>query len=269
MTPDVDRACAVYVSAIRKGVVVLKGAECVAFMLFTAGCGILARDSHRAMPVLPPAAAVANPVADPVPAVSESAPPAAVAAPEMPSEPEAVANGVPDVDPDNKDTYRVRAGDTIHLQVTGEDDISGDFKVSADGTILHPLLGRVTVGGATVTALERDLTASLAKDYLVNPKVYVDVRSSVLRRVILFGEAKSPGVYELPVGERFTLLQLIAKAGGFSDVAATDRVRVVRRGKGGDQTFQVNVSNLLRGRGPDKDLELLPNDVVTIPQTVF
>lgn len=164
--------------------------------------------------------------------------------------------------------YRIHAGDTLHLQVAGEADLTGDFKAASDGTIVLPLLGRTPVEGRTVAELERGLTAALAKDFLVDPKVYVQVRSSVMRRVILFGEVKSPGVYELPVGDRFTLLQLIAKAGGFTDVAAPDRVRIVRR-EGGERTFKVNVTDLLLGRGQEADIELLPNDVITVPQTVF
>lgn len=238
----------------------------VALMLAVAGCVTLS-SRVPSEPQAAPSLAISGPAVtveglDPT-SNRVATVPASLAAPLV------VTNSAADADPDNKQLYRVHAGDTIHLQVIGEDDISGDFKVSADGTILHSLLGRTVVEGSTVEALERSLVAAFAKDYLVNPKVYVDVRTSVARRVILFGEVKTPGVYELPVGDKFSLLQLIAKAGGFTDVADTDRVRVVRRDSTGDRRIQVNVTDLLRGRGTDKDLELLPTDVITVPQTVF
>ena len=166
-------------------------------------------------------------------------------------------------------TYRIHGGDTLTIQVRGEDDLSGDFKVSSDGLIIYALVGRISVAGLTAATVEKNLSALLAKDYLVNPKVYVQVRSSIMRRVIVFGEVKNPGVYELPVGERFTLLQAIARAGGMTDIAAADRVRIVRHVGAVEKVMKVSVADLLKGSGAERDVELLPNDVITIPQTIF
>lgn len=166
--------------------------------------------------------------------------------------------------------YRIGPGDLLHVKVQGEADLSDDFKVLPDGTIIYAYLGRIPVAGFSVAAVESNLTAVLGRDYLVNPKVYVQVKSSVQRRVIVFGEVKSPGIYEMPVGERFSLLQVIARAGGPTDLAATDRVRVVRRTEGGaEKAIRVNVTELLRGGGEARDVDLRPDDVVIVPQTVF
>jgi polysaccharide export outer membrane protein len=164
--------------------------------------------------------------------------------------------------------YRIHSGDTFHMQVTGEDDLAGDFKVSSDGTVVLPLLGRTHVEGMTVAELELSLRDALAKDYLVNPEVFLQVSSSVARRVVLFGEVRSPGVYEMPVGDRFTLLQLIAKARGFTEIAKPEGVRVVRQGAK-ERIIKINVADLLNGKGKGVDIDLQPNDVVTVPQTFF
>ena len=207
-------------------------------------------------------------------AVSGCRTPAALKAPRpVPRPAPAAATVLPPAMPvpasDEPERYRIHAGDVLSLQVTGEEESSGEFKVAPDGTIVHPLIGRMAVADMTVTGLESRLTTILARDYLVNPRVFLQVKSSSVRRVILFGEVKTPGVYDLPVGDRFTLLQLIARAGGFSEIAAADRVRVVRRTGGAERTFRVNVTALLKGEGGETDLELQPNDVITIPQTVF
>jgi len=167
------------------------------------------------------------------------------------------------------ENYLIHPGDALNIQVRGEEDLSGDYKVSSEGVIVYSFLGRIAVAGLSSAMVESNLTASLGKDYLVNPKINVQVRSSILRRVILFGEVKSPGVYEIPVGERFTLLQVIAKAGGLTDLAATDRARIVRRAGATEKVIKVNVTDLLNGRGESRDIELQPNDVITIPQTIF
>lgn len=189
-------------------------------------------------------------------------------APEVPAEP-AVSVAAPIGWSEDVRQYRVVSGDWIHVQVRGEADLSDDFKVSPDGTILYSFLGRVPVAGLSVSAIESNLTALLAKDYLVDPKVYVQVKSSVLRRVIVFGEVKTPGIYEMPVGERFSLLQVIAKAGGPTELAATDRVRIIRRSGGAEKAIKVNVTELLKGGSSANDVDLQPNDVITVPQSVF
>jgi protein involved in polysaccharide export with SLBB domain len=65
------------------------------------------------------------------------------------------------------------------------------------------------------------------------------------------------------------LLQAIAKAGGFTDTAAIDRVSIVRKAGGQETAVRVKVSDLLRGRRQSEDLDLQFGDVITVPQTVF
>jgi len=165
--------------------------------------------------------------------------------------------------------YRVHTGDTVQVKVYDEPDISGDFKVSAEGEISHPLLGKVPLEGLTVPETEERLRAFLAEDYLVKPRVSVRVTSSSVRRVMIFGEVANPGMYEIPLGERFTLLQAIAKAGGFTDVASINRVRIIRRNGEDERTIKVKVSRLLRGRRRGEDVELESNDVILVPETIF
>ncbi len=50
------------------------------------------------------------------------------------------------------------------------------------------------------------------------------------------GEVAKPGVYPLPFGGEMTLLQAIAGAGGFTELASPDRVSLVRRLPDGGQT---------------------------------
>ena len=165
--------------------------------------------------------------------------------------------------------YRILPGDTIAVDVFREPDLAGEFRVSADGTITYPLLGAVEVSGLTVRECQARLVDLLKRDYLVNPRVAVAVRKSAARRVVVLGAVRTPGVYEIAPGESFTLLQAIAKAGGFSDVAAIDRVRIVRVENDAEQAIRVRVSEILKGRAGARDVDLRPNDVITVPETVF
>ncbi len=165
-------------------------------------------------------------------------------------------------------TYRLQPGDRIRLEVMREPDLSGEFDLNATGTIHHLLLGKVDLAGLTVEAAEARLHASLAADYLVDPRVTVVLLRWAQRPAIVFGEVKSPGAYDIPAGQELTLLQLIARAGGFTDIAALDRVRIVRSTGAREETRRVRVSDILRGGGRG-DVSLRPGDVVIVPRTFF
>lgn len=166
--------------------------------------------------------------------------------------------------------YRLQAGDEVDIQVYREPELSGIFKLGSSGDIRHSLVGPVPLAGMTAAEAEADFTARLAKDYLVNPRVIVKLHSLQSSQIVVLGEVKNPGVYPLPFGETMTLLQAIAGAGGFTDLARPDRVRIVRKTPDGRQsTLQIRVSDLLRGQGKQRDVPLEPNDVITVPQVVF
>ena len=166
--------------------------------------------------------------------------------------------------------YILQAGDEIDIQVYREPELSGTFKINPAGAIRHSLAGAVPLAGKTVAEAEAFFTRKLAQDYLVNPRVIVKLLSTQSSQVVVLGEVKKPGVYPLPFGETMTLLQAIAGAGGFTELASPDRVRIVRRlPDGGTTTLRVRVSDLLRGKGRDKDVPLEPNDVIMVDQVFF
>jgi polysaccharide export outer membrane protein len=164
----------------------------------------------------------------------------------------------------------LQPGDEVNLQVYREPELSGLFRIGPSGEIRHSLVGVIPLAGKTVRAAEGDLMRRLEADYLVNPRVILKVVSSQSGQIVLFGEVMKPGVYPLPFGESMTLLQAIAVAGGFTDLASPDRVRIVRRSRDGQQTtLTVRVSDLLKGKGGQKDIPLEPNDVITVPEVIF
>jgi polysaccharide export outer membrane protein len=165
--------------------------------------------------------------------------------------------------------YRVQTGDRITIDTYKEPDISCAFEVDSKGCINHPLLGRVAIEGLTLDEVEHEIHDMLAKDYLVNPIVSVKVESSSDRPVMVFGKVRRPGSYELLAGRQHTLLQIIATAGGFTDIAARDRVRIVRTVDGKKHTIKVKTSELLHGNKGVRDINLMPGDVVTVPESIF
>lgn len=164
----------------------------------------------------------------------------------------------------------LQTGDEIDIQVYREPELSGAFKIGPAGEIRHSLAGAIPLAGKTVAEAEAVFTRILAKDYLVNPRVIFKLLASQSAQIVLMGEVKKPGVYPLPFGETMTLLQAIASAGGFTELASPDRVRIVRRRPdGGQTTLRVRVSDLLKSRDGQNDVPLQPNDVIMVDQVFF
>ena len=171
---------------------------------------------------------------------------------------------------DRGSDHVLQAGDELDVQVFREPDLSGTFKLGAAGEIRHSLLGAVPLAGQTVAEAEAEISRRLARDYLVNPRVIVKLTSTQNAQIVLMGEVAKPGVYPLPFGGQMTLLQAIAGAGGFTELASPDRVSLVRRlPDGGQTTLKIRVSDLLGGKGKQPDVPLEPNDVIMVPQVFF
>ncbi len=86
--------------------------------------------------------------------------------------------------------------------------------------------------------------------------------------VYVFGEVRRPGVVSLPLGSGTTLLQAIAKAGGFTERAKKSSVLIRRKdAKGREIKLKVNVKNILKGKRPDPKLK--PYDIVYVPESLL
>ena len=184
--------------------------------------------------------------------------------PSAPSETVSSTNKSADVQND----YRIQPLDTIQISVFNEADLSVQRRVSPQGSITYPLLGAVHVGGLTVGETETKLKDLLGRSYLVNPQVTVLVDHANSRRLVILGQVKAPGSYDIG-DEGITLVQAIARAGGFTDVAATDRVNVIRSENGVETKIVVNVAAIIKGGDRSKDLALKPDDVISVPETLF
>jgi polysaccharide export outer membrane protein len=173
-------------------------------------------------------------------------------------------------DPDEERSelgYRLQSGDQVDVQVYREPQLSGIFRVDEHGFIRHPLCGPVAFSGLTLNDAEARLTELLGEKYLVNPVVILSIESAQSSRIVLLGEVESPGIHPIPFGESITLLQAIAEAGGFTDLASVDRVTVTRTVDGKEISVRARVSRMISGKEPD--MKLQPNDVIMVPQVLF
>jgi polysaccharide export outer membrane protein len=124
--------------------------------------------------------------------------------------------------------------------------------VSEDGTINLPLVGEIPASGRTASELERDIAQRLGKKYLQNPQVTIVVREYNSQRITLEGAIKKPGVY--PLKGKTTLLQAVATAEGFSDLAE-QTVVVFRQTNGQRTAAKFDIAEIRSGSAADPVLQ--------------
>lgn len=169
--------------------------------------------------------------------------------------------------------YVVGAQDVLAVTVFGESELSGKYTVEQDGTFTFPQLGRVKAGGLTLRALEQELKTKLADGYLKNPQVAVAVDTYRSQRIIVMGEVRTPGEYQLN-GE-MTLLAALARAGSTTPTAGHEAtiVRPRRNPKAGEEPSEVIRIDLTDLQAGDMTLNipLQDGDTINVPkaQSVF
>lgn len=168
-----------------------------------------------------------------------------------------------------KENYKIGPSDLIEITVFREDELNRTIRVNQDGEISFPLVGTIDVGGKSIIEAEKAIVSGL-NDYLKQPQVTIFVKEYSAKQVYVLGEVKSPGAVPLPTESGLTVLEAISLAGGLTAIAAPDRTRVIRTGADGKpQNFTVEVSAITKRGQKDKDLPLVPSDVVYVPQSFF
>jgi polysaccharide export outer membrane protein len=120
----------------------------------------------------------------------------------------------------------IESGDTLKVSVFGEPELSGEYSVLNDGTIQIPLIGIIDVEKKSLEQAREVIEESfIKKGYLVNPKITLSIAQS--RTVKIMGEIMQTGEY--PFTTDMTVLDLVAKAGGFSYRANQNDFDIVRK----------------------------------------
>jgi len=121
------------------------------------------------------------------------------------------------------DQVVLRPGDLLRVTIWREPDLSGDFQVNAQGTIVFPMLGERPVANMPLVQLREQLMREYLQQ-LRNPSITI----TPLRRVNILGEVRSPGLY--PVDPTVSLLGALALAGGTMPEGDLHRVSLTRAG---------------------------------------
>lgn len=154
----------------------------------------------------------------------------------------------------SEQTYQLDTGDTISIQVYGEEDLSiKNILITSDGYFDYPYLGRIKAINKTPKQLKYEIETGLKGDYLINPKVMVNINR--FRLFYVNGEVRKPGGFEYQPG--LTIEKAIALAGGLTDRASRKSINLT----------QHNTGTTVEGVNMQHAVE--PGDIVFIDQSFF
>ena len=116
--------------------------------------------------------------------------------------------------------YVVGTQDVLKVTVFDEPQLSGTFRIDADGTFTYPFIGRIKAAGESLRTVEGTLSKLLADGYVRRPQVSIEVEQYRSRSIFVVGEVRSPGKYALS-GE-MSLIEALAQAGSMTSAASTE-----------------------------------------------
>ncbi|CAN5856186.1 hypothetical protein BH23GEM7_BH23GEM7_36130 [soil metagenome] len=115
-------------------------------------------------------------------------------------------------------------GDGIRVAVWRQAELSGEFMIAADSTLRHPLYRAVKVAGVPMQVVEQRM-----RSYLQQLEASPQFVLEPLLHVTVSGEVRSPSIYTLP--PEVTVAQAVVRAGGATQTARTNHVRLRRNGR--------------------------------------
>lgn len=138
-----------------------------------------------------------------------------------------------------------------------------NYLVSAQGDITFPVLGKIHVAGLTTAEVAQLLYDKISKE-VDDPIVTVNLMNF---RVNVLGEVNRPGMVTGNGGERFSIIDAIARAGDLSPYAVRDNVLLIRENNGRKEYHHLNLMDSKIMESPyfylqQNDLVIVePNDV--------
>jgi polysaccharide export outer membrane protein len=189
--------------------------------------------------------------------------------PEYPILPPSSRYGSKTANPD-KFEYLIAPGDSLGIFVWRNPEVSQNVEVRPDGMISTPLVEDLPASGKTPAELARDIEAVLAA-YIREPVVTVIVQGGGVglysEQIRVIGEAANP--MALPYQEDMTLLDVMIVVGGVTEFAAGNKATILRVDDGKPKQFAVYLDDLLKDGDIYANVDMLPGDVLIIPESWF
>lgn len=155
--------------------------------------------------------------------------------------------------------YVVGPGDTLSIQLFGNESSKYELTVERDGRVYFPKLGPILVSGMTFDAARETIEQRVAKQ-LIGTRVSVTMGDLRSIRVFVLGEAEKPGSYT--VSGLSTMTNALFVSGGVKKIGSLRNIELKRNG---NLITTLDLYDLLLHGDTRGDRQLMPGDVIFIP----
>jgi polysaccharide biosynthesis/export protein len=155
--------------------------------------------------------------------------------------------------------YIVGPGDTLDIQLYGNEPATYELTVQRDGRIDFPKLGPIMVSSMTFDQARTAIEQRVAKQ-LIGTRVSVTIGDLRSIRVFVLGEAEKPGSYT--VSGLSTMTNALFVSGGVKKIGSLRNIQLKRNGQ---LVSTLDLYDLLLHGDTSGDRQLLPGDVIFIP----
>ncbi len=160
--------------------------------------------------------------------------------------------------------YVVGPDDELLIDLTGDNEVSYNLKVSPDGTINLQYVGRLAVAGLSIEQVTSKIRAQMSNTYpaLRNGRSQVSVNLGNIRsiKVTITGEVVKPGSYTLP--SLATVFNALYSSGGPNENGSFRKIQVIRVNK---VISTIDVYDFLLKGMQTQNIRLQDQDVINVP----
>ncbi len=168
------------------------------------------------------------------------------------------------------ETYRIGVDDSIQVSVWRNPELSVTVPVRPDGMISVPLIGDVQAGGRTPMEVSGEIKKKLAV-YVREPNVTIMVTGlrshEFLNRIRVTGAVRQ--ARSMPYRQGMTVLDAVLEAGGPNDFASPNGTKLYRKINDEPKVYDVELRDVLEKGDLETNYQLLPGDVITVPERLF
>ena len=176
--------------------------------------------------------------------------------------------------------YKLRPGDRVRIVIQGEADCTTETVLTSDGTIGMAYIGDIRLVGKNKKEAESAIQREYVKKLIfARPKALLNITSYSERVVFLTGSVNRKGPYVFPPEvEAMNIVEVIARAGGFNDIAKKNKVFVTRTffdesgSPTNTKTYEVDVEALSSGinvSSTSRRFWIYPGDRIEVPERLL
>ena len=155
--------------------------------------------------------------------------------------------------------YQIRSGDVLTFNTYGARNATYDLRVSREGTLDLPGIGRTNVIGLRIDEA-RELVNNLVKDKIIGLSASLSIKSITPIQIYALGMLSNPGSYKISSVSK--AVNAIIASGGFTNASSLRNVEIKRDN---NLIAKIDLYDLLLFGDSSKDVLLENNDVVFVP----